>query len=59
MRGLWSNTAKLSNKCYVSGVLYRLSLDEVRAYYSREGVLDEILGAMRRWHDIKTLRSSF
>jgi hypothetical protein len=41
---------ELSQKCYVDGVLYRPSLDEVRAYYSRASVLDEILGAMRRWH---------
>lgn len=41
---------KLSRKCYVDGVLYRPSLDEVRAYYSRTSILDEILGAMRRWH---------
>jgi len=33
----------------VDGVLYRPSLDEVRTYYSRTSVLDEILGAMRRW----------
>ena len=42
--------AKLSGKCYVGGVSYRPSLDEVRAYYSRTDVLNEILGAMRRWH---------
>jgi len=42
--------AKLSGKCYVDGVLYRPALDEIRAYYSREEILDEILGAMRRWH---------
>ena len=42
--------AKLSGKCYVDGVLYRPALDEIRAYYSREDILDEILGAMRRWH---------
>jgi hypothetical protein len=40
---------KLSGKCYVERVLYRPSLDEARAYYSRASILDEILGAMRRW----------
>ena len=44
-----SKTTKLPQKCYVDGVLYRPSLDEVRAYYSRTSVLDEMLGGMRRW----------
>ena len=37
-------------KCYVDGLLYRPPLEEVRAYYSRTDVLDELLGGMRRWH---------
>ena len=40
----------LRGKCYVDGVLYRPSLEEAGAYYSREDVLDELAGAMQRWH---------
>ncbi len=45
-----SNKVKLSGKAFVDGVLYRPSLEEVRAYYSRTDVLDELLGAMQCWH---------
>ena len=41
---------KLRGKCYVDGVLYRPSLEEAREYYSRKDVLDELVGAMQRWH---------
>jgi len=41
---------KLAPKCFVEGVLYRPAPDEVGAYYSRDDVLDELLGGMRRWH---------
>jgi len=40
----------LSGKAYVDGKLYRPSLDEARAYYSREDVQDEILAGMQHWH---------
>lgn len=41
---------KLRGKCYVDGVLYRPSLQEARAYYSRTDVLGELAGAMQHWH---------
>jgi len=40
----------LSRKAYVDGKLYRPSVDEARAYYSRGDVQDEILEAMKLWH---------
>jgi len=45
-----SDRVKLSGKAFVDGVLYRPSLEEVRTYYSRTEVLDELLGGMQRWH---------
>ena len=42
--------AELPERCLVNGVLHRPSLDEAKAYYSRDDVLDELLGGMRHWH---------
>jgi len=40
----------LSGKAYADARLYRPTVEEAKAYYSRPGVQDEILEGMKRWH---------
>lgn len=42
-------SAKLSGKAFIDGALYRPSVEELRAYYSRDDVLNEFLLGMRKW----------